>query len=525
MKPRFDFQLRHFLTVTLVLAGTARHAVAAVNTYQWNGTTDTSWATATNWTTPPGVGATASSSDSRLSVYNGTGQALVYSAVEGSTVYANTTGRGLVISSATGVIAGSMTITGGSFSTLGSTTEDVIGNAAAGTLTISGGSFIGAGPGSFLGLNSQNISGVSVLGLSGAGSATFTTLKMAGYQATVNLDGGNLVANQIVDIDDQGAPGNSDTTFNFNGGTLTAGSGAVTAFMTGLSRARVLAGGAFIDSNGMDITIGQALLAPTTGASGGLTKNGAGTLTLAGINTYTGDTTVSNGSLVLAAGSRLQFVVTDAPAANQVSGSGTAVFNGEFGIDTTGVSGATGHIWLLVDRAALTGESFDDATFSVIGFTDPENDGTWVMSDAKGDWSFSEGTGELTLDIGSDYDDWTTANGVLGGENDDDDNDGLSNFEEYAFGLDPTGGSSVNPIASPLDKATGKFSYTRRDTGLTDLAYSVWFSEDLINWTQDTDAAEGVPALSGEVETVEVTLSALAGDPLPAKLFIQVRAN
>jgi hypothetical protein len=108
----------------------------------------------------------------------------------------------------------------------------------------------------------------------------------------------------------------------------------------------------------------------------------------------------------------------------------------------------------------------------------------------------------------------------------DPDGDGLTNFEEYAFGLIPNSGSSVNPITSPLDKSTGKFSYTRRKPSLgTNLTYSVWFSENLADWTKDIDATEGTPVSSGDNETVEVTLSVLPGNPLPAKLFIQVRAN
>lgn len=257
---------------------------------------------------------------------------------------------------------------------------------------------------------------------------------------------------------------------------------------------------------------------------GNLVKEGSGTITLTGDNGYTGNTTVNDGALVFTDTSQLQFVVTDVPEANQVTGAGTATFNGSFNIDTASVSGTTGHIWLLVDRATLTDESFG-STFSVAGFT-PQLDGlTWTMTDANGDWSFSEDTGELTLDIGSDYDAWKTANGVIGGENDDDDNDGLTNHEEYAFGLDPTGGSSVNPITSPLNKSNGKFSYTRRALGLPDpaLAYTVWYSTDLSTWAQDNGATEGTPSLAGEVETVEVTVSpALLTNP---KLFIQVRAN
>lgn len=112
---------------------------------------------------------------------------------------------------------------------------------------------------------------------------------------------------------------------------------------------------------------------------------------------------------------------------------------------------------------------------------------------------------------------------MTGGENDDDDFDGLSNFEEYAFGLNPTSGAEVNPIAVPLEKSTGTFSYTRRTQSLTSLSYSVWYSTDLSSWTEDTGAVEGTPAVSGEVETVPVTISnALLSN---TKLFIQVRAE
>ena len=62
------------------------------------------------------------------------------------------------------------------------------------------------------------------------------------------------------------------------------------AFMTGLTAANVLAGGAIIDSS----TIAQPLLDGGTG--GGLIKKGSGLLVLSGGSTYTGATIVSNGT-------------------------------------------------------------------------------------------------------------------------------------------------------------------------------------------------------------------------------------
>ena len=105
----------------------------------------------------------------------------------------------------------------------------------------------------------------------------------------------------------------------------------------------------------------------------------------------------------------------------------------------------------------------------------------------------------------------------------DPDGDGLKNFQEFAFGLDPTTGSSINPITSPLNKSTHKFSYTRyAASGLT---YTVWTSANLEGWTKvlPTDMTENVgPPNSAGVATVEVTLT---NPPGGDKLFVRVRAE
>ncbi len=112
---------------------------------------------------------------------------------------------------------------------------------------------------------------------------------------TINLNGGELLVKQI-------AKGNGTANINFNGGTIklsgTADVGSV--LLTGFDSAKVLEGGAIINTNGLDTTIAQDLLHGGSAATdGGLTKNGAGTLTLTGTNTYTGMTTVNEGTLVV----------------------------------------------------------------------------------------------------------------------------------------------------------------------------------------------------------------------------------
>ena len=110
-----------------------------------------------------------------------------------------------------------------------------------------------------------------------------------------------------------------------------------------------------------------------------------------------------------------------------------------------------------------------------------------------------------------------------GDENTDTDSDGMSDAQEYAFGTDPKSGASAQPVTGIPAPSTGTITYTRRKPTLTGLSFTVWTSTNLTDWTKDTGAGQSVTATSGDVETVEVTLtgSLVEND----RLFIQVRAE
>jgi autotransporter-associated beta strand protein len=103
----------------------------------------------------------------------------------------------------------------------------------------------------------------------------------------------------------------------------------------------------------------------------------------------------------------------------------------------------------------------------------------------------------------------------------DPDGDGQTNQQEFAFGLDPTTGSSANPITQQLNKTTGVFKYTR--TANSGLTYKVYYSTNLSAWTLDASAIQSPATALAGVETVTVTLVAAA--PSNGKLFVRVEAT
>ena len=170
----------------------------------------------------------------------------------------------------------------------------------------------------------------------------------------------------------------------------------------------------------------------------------------------------------------------------------------------------------MLTTGGITGFSAGDFTVSAPGFP---GTGTWAVQQNGTNMELVYSPVALPP-----YQAWAVTYGLgAGSENGDLDHDGLTNFAEYAFGLLPDSGSSLNPITITLDKTTATFTYTRRNPALTGLTYTAWTTTDLTDWTKDTGAAQSVTGTSGDVETVEVTLteSLLEND----RLFIQVRAE
>jgi hypothetical protein len=260
------------------------------------------------------------------------------------------------------------------------------------------------------------------------------------------------------------------------------------------------------------------------------------------------DNAVALGSPVAVSGGQAQLITNSLAAGSHPI---TAIFNGTAGyagstasVISQEVDKATPTITTAPTASAITvGQTLADSTLSGGAASVPGTFAFTTPSTAPGVGTAPQGVTFTPADTAN-YDNATTSVNVtvnppadpfvawistdypalVGADAEpgaDPDFDGMTNQQEFAFGLDPTSGSSANPIAVPLDKTTGKFSYTRRL--LTGLSYTVWTSPDLLVWTKDNGALEGTVTTIDDIETVPVTLSAsLLG---AVNLFIRVVAE
>ncbi|MEP4078390.1 beta strand repeat-containing protein [Haloferula sp.] len=274
---------------------------------------------------------------------------------------------------------------------------------------------------------------------------------------------------------------------------------------------------------------------------GNLVKEGTGTQTLNGDNTYTGTTTVEAGALILngnngsvrdttvVAGNLTVDIdgsVNFAPGANGVTnsiagtvGTGTVNMNGGIFIDLSNAALQNGNTWTLVDPSNLTSVSYDPTDFyidSTLGFfiwTDP---GEWESDEPDPNWTFNESTGVLSY-VGPDgYDAWLTNYPGLTDTSIDGDEefDGLVNLLEYVFDGDPSVSDRDNPNL-PTSDASGAnyvFTFTRRVQSTADTTQTFQYGSDLTGWADiavntDAEPEVAIAAPVGDVETVTVTVA------------------
>lgn len=186
-----------------------------------------------------------------------------------------------------------------------------------------------------------------------------------------------------------------------------------------------------------DLTI-SAKLKNSVGPGGGYTelatgivKEGLGTLVLSGTNSYTGNTTVNEGTLVIGQAllADTADVIVDAAAVLHLDFAGT---------DT-------------IDQLSL------DGVFQQPGDYGAEGSGTQFET------PLITGTGTLTVNAGpslTPFEDWLATNypALVAPDNDpgdDPDNDGATNFEEFAFSGNPTSGSDQGARRMAIDDVWG----------------------------------------------------------------------
>lgn len=220
-----------------------------------------------------------------------------------------------------------------------------------------------------------------------------------------------------------------------------------------------------------------------SGGSYGLTKNEAGVVTLMGVNTYTGNTTVNAGAITLADNAGLKFVIGANGVNNKVTGAGTATLEGDFTLDLTGAAAANGNSWTLVDTTTKT----FGTTFTVNGFSESGDVHTRV--EGGNTWTFTESTGVLTVTTGAGgFDSWVANYPALPvgqrGPSADYDADGLSNLLEYTLGGSPlvSDAASIMPVGS-RSGANFVVTFKRSDASEADTVQTVQYGNDFVGWT------------------------------------------
>jgi len=218
------------------------------------------------------------------------------------------------------------------------------------------------------------------------------------------------------------------------------------------------------------------------------------------------------GNVTVASGGRQEFAIAANPAAQAPRTiTGTLTLSGATLLDLTKSGPVASGQYVLATAASISGVpaqgNFNgiNATVGVI------NGGTTLVVNV----------------IASDYDNWlgafTFAPGADLTSTGDPDGDGMNNLQEYAFGLNPSLGSSVSPITAQLNKTTGLFTYTRRLQSLTGMTYVYESSTTLALGSWAPFTPDGTSTNSGNpVEAVTVDVpNVLLANP---NLFIRVRA-
>lgn len=326
----------------------------------------------------------------------------------------------------------------------------------------------------------------------------------------------------------------------------------------------VLDGGSILNSTGnssqflaagtYDIrggTVGARL-----GGSASVVKTTAGTATLGGANSFTGGTTVQDGTLELSGSLASQLTLNGgtlglgASTGNRtVSGNVTINPGAKLRVRINGPTVGTQHDQLSLTGSLVLGGDLEvlatpgltlGTTFRIVNCTSAAATVTGIFSGKPANKSFRSGgyswlisyaggTGnDVALTAISAQQAWrydsfgTTSNTGSAADTFDSNGDGETNFYEFATGQDPAASTTATPAVSPAVGALA-LTYARSNAALADgTTFTVEWSDNLVGGTWSS-AGVTVEILSdnGTIQTVKATVPT---GPGPNK-FMRLRVS
>jgi fibronectin-binding autotransporter adhesin len=297
----------------------------------------------------------------------------------------------------------------------------------------------------------------------------------------------------------------------------------------------------------LDSSVDHTYAGTITAGTGNLSlvKKGTATVTLTGVNSYTGNTSIEAGTLALADNARLKFAIGATSGVNNSLTGTSATLAGDFDIDTSlaDASALTSGTWTLENVASLTGAYA--STFQVVsGATVWTATGDqWTTTVGAKTYTFDETTGILTLTSGG-FDAWIASKGLTGPDaafDADPDNDGLDNGLEFVLGGEPNPanqGSNSASLLPVVSQSSGDliFTFKRKDLSESGVTLKFQWSADLtfpspandipigpVDSTTDTvtvDVNEDIP--DADTDTIIITVPAAKASS--GKLFGRLNA-
>lgn len=333
----------------------------------------------------------------------------------------------------------------------------------------------------------------ALLDYKNAAAFQLNTSASTNTRTTLTVDGGTFrTGSALNNATTTPATGTFAEVILTNGGTLALTAEVADLWTTAGATIRfeLGAGGGVIDTGAFSTTLKVAME-----GAGGLVKNGTGTLTTTGTNTYAGDTRVNGGKLSLAtAGLADDATVTIAQG---------AVLDLAFVGDDTVES-------LVVAGTALTAGTYDATTHPGV----------------------ITGTGRLTVvpPPVATFASWATGLGLSGNPQADFDGDGISDALEYVLGSDPKA-ANRSPVATSESASALVLTFPRDDRSESpDLTLTAEAGGDLAAWTRVFTVGATSATSSPEVAIVENgdladTVTVTIPKNGATKLFARVKAT